>query len=413
MDDRDAIAWLGRKIGWGFVPGQFDDWMELGPEAVIDQLVEPAEHGIPVRGDRFAGVDTSDRNSHRMGGLATVAWIENAVQSPRQLETFMEFFWSGFFAVSLRAVRPRILMMPYMNQLADLSFGNFETMLSVISREPAMLDFLDGAFNTRRNPNENYARELLELYSVGVGNFDEDDVYAASRALTGWRLDREAGLANFRPQDHDDTEHELLGVSGVNDLFTTVQAAVQHEATAPRVVGLLADAILGHGHDTDVTASLVENFADDLEIKPVVRGLLELGVEGHAVPSLLEPLGWYVSVRRCPTRFPRERMLRQFFEQSGQLPLFPPNVGGYPDPDSYLSTSATIARINMATHLVERTLEVDAEDLEATTEDLDALAFGMGLIDGFAPGTVDGLESVPSGGDRMAAALACPDLLVV
>lgn len=414
MEEDKALAWLGRKIGWGFTPGQFDAWSRMGVERVIDRLVEPEDHAVPGRGDRFEGVDRSDDRSQRMARLATLGWIENAVTSPRPLETFMEFFWSDFFGVSFRVVRPRNLMLPYMNRLARLSLGNFANLLRAISREPAMLDFLDGGRNTQKSPNENYARELLELYSVGVGNFDEDDVYAASRALTGWHLDRETGNVEFRPDDHDDSHQELLGASEVNNLFNVVTAAVEHPATAPRIVGLLAQAILGPDYDERLTTRLVENFADDMEIKPVVRGLLELGVQGHATESVLEPLAWYVTARRFPMDKPTERALRVYFEQSGQPPLFPPNVGGYPAPSSYLSTSATIARLNMATHLVDRSFgPIVGRDFVRTTRNLDELAWSLGLLEGFAPATKTALGRLNPGIDRMAAAMACPDLVVV
>jgi len=292
--------------------------------------------------------------------------------------------------------------------------GNFTNLLSAVSRDPAMLDFLDGGRNTKRSPNENYARELLELYSVGVGNFDEDDVYAASRALTGWHLNRGTGTVEFRPQNHDDTLQELLGVSGVNNLVNVLDAVIAHPATAPRIVGLLAEAILGPGYDDTVTETLVENFADNLEIRPVVRGLLTLGTQGHATEAVLEPLAWYCTVRRFPLSQPAEAKLREYFNQSGQPPLFPPNVGGYPPPLSYLSTSATIARLNMATHLVQRSFRpIVGEDFVRQTRNLEDLAFSLGLFDGFAPSTEAALDALAPGADRLAAAIASPDMLVV
>jgi len=94
MDEQKALAWLGRKIGWGFTPGQFDAWSRMGVDEVIDRLVNPDAYDIPKRTDRFADADRNDERSQRMARLATLGWIENAVTSPRPLETFMEFFWS-------------------------------------------------------------------------------------------------------------------------------------------------------------------------------------------------------------------------------------------------------------------------------------------------------------------------------
>ena len=414
MEERNGLAWLGRKIGWGLTEGQLDEWEGLGASAVIDRLVDPDSAGVTPRPDPFAGIDVDAQQQGRVVREGTLNWLNNAIDTPRPLETFMEFFWSDYFAVSARVVRPRYWMFDHMNLLATHALGNFAEMLRAVAVDPSMLDFLDGRRSTKENPNENFGRELLELYSVGVGNFTEEDVKAAARALTGWRVRRRDASVVLIPRNHDDSPQTLLGIAGVHDLDTTLAAVLAHPATAPRIVDKLAMAMLGPGYDADLVVEVSESFAADWELKPVVRSLLELGVAGHSVPSVLEPVAWYVTARRLPTGSPRQRELRDFFALGGQVPLQPPNVGGFPAPDAYLSTSATIARFNLASHLALRSSQANAStNAVELTEDVAALADRFGLVDGFRPATRDALETLNPGPDRLAAALASPDLVVV
>lgn len=414
MEERDGLAWLGRKIGWGLAEGQLDRWSQLGAAAVVDLLVEPDRADIAARPDPFADIDVDDERQARVVRRGSLNWIDNAVQTSRPLETFMEFFWSDYFAVSARSIQPRYRIFDHMNLLATYALGNFAELLHAVAIDPAMLDFLDGRRSTEENPNENFGRELLELYSVGVGNFTEDDVKAAARALTGWKYLRRDGSVRLVSRFHDDSPQTLLGVDGVHDLDTVLSAVLSHPATAPRVVDKLATAILGVGYDSDLVTDLAASFAEDWEIKPVVRRLLELGLDGHSVPTLLEPLAWYVTARRLPTPAPGFPQLREFFALGGQVPLQPPNVGGFPPPDAYLSTSATIARFNLASHLAERASQPrSGSDPVGLTQDIDALADRFGLVEGFRPTTAEALESLEPGIDRLAAALASPDLVVV
>jgi len=418
MEERKALGWLGRKITWGFSPGVFDEWQGLGVDRVVDTLVDPDDHGVPERPDPFAEIEFDPENMGRAVGQGVSAWVLGAAWSPRPLETFMDFFWSDYFAVSIRSVRPSTFMFAHMNLLSRHGLGNFRDLLHDVTIDAAMLQFLDGTTNTAGNPNENYGRELLELYSVGVGNFTEDDVKAAAVALTGWVAPPRSYGARFVPRRHDDTPQTLLGVGGVNDVATVIDTVVEQPATHRRVVSKLATAILGPDHDASVTAGIVDRFGEDLELRPVVRSLVELGVDGAAAPSIVEPLPWLVTALRFvgadPERLGRDGLRRlgglgAFFRTSGQVPLLPPNVGGFPEPDAYLSTSATIARFNLGALLAQRASRYALE----ASDDVDRLARTLGIVDGFTPTTRDAVGSLPAGPDRIAAALASPDLLVV
>lgn len=409
MNELQGLSWLARKIAWGVSPAWWQEWQDIGVDGIIDRLVDPAEHDVVTRPNPFADLEIDPDRPNRIAGDAVGAWMLQAVGSERPLETFMDFFWSDYFAVSIQSVRPVSLMFDHVGVLARHGLGNFADLLHDVTVDAAMLVFLDGASNAVGRPNENYGRELLELYSVGVGNFDEDDVKAAASALTGWRVVRQNPVPRFVPRRHDDSPQTLLGVDGVHDVDTVIDAIVSNPATADRVVDKLATAILGPGYERDAVLPVVDMFAADLEIRPVVRSLLELGVAGAAQPAIVEPLAWLSAALRFTGATPRAALLRNFFRSSGQIPLLPPNVGGFPEPDAYLSSSATIARFNLGSILAEqatpRAVRVSA--------DIDELAVQLGLVDGFSSTSRDALATLSTGSDRIAAALASPDLLVV
>ena len=129
--------------------------------------------------------------------------------------------------------------------------GDFRTLLRAVTLDSAMLVYLDGTDSRKGDVNENYGRELLELFALGVGNYSEDDVRAGAAALTGWHVYRRDTTVSFQPRIHDDTPQHYLGRDGVHDVDSVIDAVVDHEACAPFIAGKLARAILGPAVDDD------------------------------------------------------------------------------------------------------------------------------------------------------------------
>jgi len=411
VNDRTQLGWLARRIGFGLAPGQLDEWERLGINAVIDRLTDGDAFGVEAPTDPFAGLE---RRSESVGvgvRAAALAWVLHTVGTPRPFESWVTFFWHDYFAVSATLVRRAGFVHDHFRLMATQGLGNFNEYLRAMTVDAAMLIFLDGTRNTGRNPNENYGRELLELYSVGVGEFDEADVAAASIALTGWvarvRLDR----VQFVAARHDGTPQTLLGVSGVSDVDAVVAAATGHPACARRVAGKVATAILGPGADQGVVSRHAETFAESLELRPLFRGLIEDALDGAANPVIIEPVPWYISCLKATGATPQTRNLGRAFVGTGQVPLNPPNVGGFPPPSSYLSTSATVARFNIASAVGSATPSGSAVLAAAGRGDLETLADAFGL-ESFSPSTVEAIRPLNRAVDVLSALLASPDLIV-
>lgn len=405
------MAWLARRVGFGVSPGLLDEWVESGADAVLDRLTDPDGAGVPVPADPFGGLD---RRSDDDGFIREpiLAWFGHTIAGERPLQTWMQWFWHDFFAVSAAVVRQPGLVFDHFNLMFDEGLGNFARLLRAMTIDGAMLVFLDGTHSTAQAPNENYGRELLELYSVGVGEFGEDDVLATARALTGWVVRARADLGvQFVPFRHDDTPQRLLGAEGVSDVDGVIDTVVNHPATAPRITRLLARRILGEVDDAFVTRH-AESFAGDLELAPLVRALLEDGLDGAGSAVVIEPFPWFVGAVRAVGSPPRERSIGDALRMAGQIPFLPPNVGGFPPPSSYLTTSATVARFNMANAIADNADRPTPLNQAAEAGNVDAMADALGLPSGFSSDTAAAVASLTEPKDRLAAALASPDLIV-
>ena len=412
MDERDQMAWLARRVGFGVGPGQLDEWVELGADAVLDLLTTPDASGVPAVEDPFAELERTITDNGPNLRETIGAWFGHVIAAERPLQTWMQWFWHDFFAVSAAVVRQPGLVHDHFNLMFDQGLGNFADLLRAMTIDGAMLVFLDGTHSTAAAPNENYGRELLELYSVGVGAFTEADVLAAARALTGWvvRARRDLGV-QFVPFRHDDTPQTLLGVSGVSDVDTVVDAVASHPATAPRITRLIARRVLGDVDDAFIERHAT-SFAADLELAPLVRGLLEDGLDGAGSAVLVEPFPWLAGAVRAVGSPPRDRIVGDALRMAGQVPFVPPNVGGFPPASAYLTTSATIARFNLANAIADGADRSTPARQAADAGDVAGLADALGLPSGFSTETASAIASLTNPKDRLAAALASPDLIV-
>jgi uncharacterized protein (DUF1800 family) len=422
VDDRSAIAWLARRAGFGLLPGDLDAGVALGVGSVVDRLVEPDAHGVAVAPDPWDGLDLApyplnDPRSAAQRQPSIQRWLAAMVTTPRPLEEWMRWFWHGHFVSTLRTVKEAPLMVGQLRMLGRLGLGDFPTLLRAVAVDPAMLVYLDGQTSRRGAVNENFGREVLELFALGIGNYTEDDVRAGATACTGWTVDRSAQAAVFRPARHDDSPQTYLGRSGVHDVGSVVDAIVAHPACAPFVAGRLGRAILGPDVDQGVLDDLARGFAaSGLQLRPLVRSILEAGLAGASTPLVLAPVPWTVTAVRSVGLemggLGRNPLLA--LNAAGQVPMDAPNVGGWPRGTAWLSSSTTLARISIAGTVAHATPAGAPARQAAAAGDLGALAAALGRPDGFSPATTASLQSLGSGPSAavgvLTVALASPDL---
>jgi uncharacterized protein (DUF1800 family) len=429
VNEREQIAWLYRRVGFGLAPGQLDELAAKGVERALDELLAPA----PSAPDPWVGLDLSAYDPQGGGqnrGLVTGVisrWMVAMATSPHPFDEWMRWFWHGHFVSTIRVVQFPQLMVQQLRLFGQLGLGDFRTLLAAITTDPAMLFYLDGVTNKKDAVNENYGREVLELFALGIGNYTEQDVRAGAEALTGWRVDRRAVLgtsdpavAVFEPRRHDDRAKEYLGVAGVHDVTTVVDAIVQHPACAPFIAAKLARAILGPDVDDGLLQRLAKDFAaSGLQIRPLVRAILEAGLGGASSELVLAPVPWTVAMVKAGGA-PADKALgpaaQRALAPAGQVPLDAPNVAGWPGGRSWLSSSTTVARFNLAAALAAL-IPAGAEVRSAAKAgDHARLADLLGHPAGFTEATAAALRELAghdtSGDGVLTVAMASPDVVI-
>lgn len=418
MDDRTAIAWLHRRVGFGLAPGELDELEALGVDATLDRLLDPDAAGVPAEPSPFEGLPFDRQDPLPSIRAAIERWFDRMVTTRRPLVEWMAWYWHGHLTTSVATVRFAPLVADQIDLYRTAGLGDLPSLLRSVTVDPAMLLYLDGNTSTGASPNENYGRELLELFALGVGAFTEDDVRAAARALTGWTVERRTGQARFVPARHDDTPQQLLGRQ-VHDVDTVIAAVTEHPACAPFVAGRLARAILG-----DVDAGLVDRLARDfvdadLRLAPLVRAILEAGLDGAGGAVLGAPVPWAAAARRATGAAPDVAVLGRLLDSAGQVPMRPPNVAGWPGGPAWLAASTVVARFNLALAVSFTAPAEGVARQAARRADAGALADALGRPEGLSADTVAALRAAPAGAgraggvERLALALASPDLAVI
>jgi uncharacterized protein (DUF1800 family) len=428
MDTRSQIAWLHRRLGFGLRPGELDRLTALGPEAALTELLGPDAAGVPPAPDPWADVDLSrfdkaDSGRRRYARAIVGAWLTAMATTPRPFEEWMRWFWHGHFVSTLRVVRDPRLMVQQLRLFGELGLGDFRTLLRAVTVDPAMLVYLDGRTSARGAVNENYGREVLELFALGIGNYDEADVRAGATALTGWVVRPDpvtGGRAEFVARRHDDTAQQYLGRAGVHDLDTVVDAIVVHPACARHITSRLVRAILGPDVEAGVIDDLAAGFAaSGLELHPLVEAIARAGTGGASSPFLLAPVPWTVGSIRATAADPAAALsgaAGAALAAAGQVPMDAPNVAGWPSTRAWLSSSATVARVGAASAIATLTPARGTVRRAAATGDVAGLADALGRPEGFEDVTADAIVGLtrtdPTGVGGVALALAAPEVVV-
>jgi len=418
---RDQVAWLARRAAWGLRPGELDQLEALGTDAVIDLLVEPSAHGVPPEASPWADLAyIDDQDARQEQGLEVLSsWVDHLVTAERPFENTLAWFWHDHFAVSYAVVDHLPTFVSHLELLRDSATGDFGQLIRDVTTDAAMLVFLDGTTSTGAAPNENYGRELLELYTIGIGNYTEDDVRAAAVALTGWVVARRRGWDVFFVEGrHDATPQTFLGTAGVSGVDAVVEAAVAHPATPGFIAGKMASHFLG-STDAQFVESLADTFASrGLAIAPLSRAILEAGLDGAGSPQVSAPLPWTIAALKATGAEPPPRPMLGLLRQMGQLPGVPPNVGGYPGASTWLASSATAGRFTAANAIARLAPDSSPALAAAAARDYGELADVLTRPEGFSDATIAALQDLPSsaaprpGEAVLAIALASPEFLI-
>jgi uncharacterized protein (DUF1800 family) len=404
MASRDLlIEHLLRRIGFGAGPGDVERYASMGYATALDRLInyDSVFDGVDelIGKPGYVALTVIGRLSPESNiAHARQRWLFRMVHSDRPLQEKMTLFWHNHFATAFSKVSGNTTALDGTRAMAakasetpagipgqielfrQYAVGNFRDLLVAVTKDVAMLVWLDGRTNVRRQPQENFARELMELFTMGVGHYAETDVYAGARVFTGWNMARVGGVGatgyytfNYVPGDHETTAKEFTfpiyanggrtiparsAADGMQDGLDLIDAVVRHPATGPRLARKLYAYFVNEVDPADET--LIADMSSDyyrsgFEIKPmlirlfvspqftdpsnffkryswpaefVARAIKEMGWSGFSVNDALNPM---------------IAMGQQLFE--------PPDVAGWDLGQSWFTSGAMLSRMNFASQL--------------------------------------------------------------
>ncbi|MGE5701158.1 MAG: DUF1800 domain-containing protein [Clostridia bacterium] len=278
-------------------------------------------------------------------------WVQRMVESRYPLQEKMTLFWHNHFATSFVKVKRARLMARQNDLFYKYALGKFGDLLHAITTDAAMLIWLDGDDNTVKAPNENFSREVMELFTLGVGNYSEQDVREAARAFTGWKVTKE-GAVQFRPKLHDTGKKSYLGKTGNFSGEDIVELILDQPQTARFLTEKLMRAFVTPKPRTADVEAFAKKYRDsDYDTGKLLFELFASGLferEGKKRSLVRPPVDWLVSVLQATKADLKHKQIDDFMKQSGQILFHPPSVAGWEGGDSWLSTSSLLARFRLA-----------------------------------------------------------------
>ena len=367
--EAERLLW---RAGGGPQPGEAKDVANKGLKRAVDDLLHPPKARL------IGGAPTADGGEplapRDAWGHDHLWWLDRMVRSNQQLVERMTLVWHDWFATSNAGVGSQKWMLNQNSLFRKHALGNFESLLIGVTRDPAMLIWLNGRDNTKWSPNENYARELMEIFTLGAGNgYTEEDVREQARALTGWRNDwvDGAGDVNFRydANRHDNGVKVVFGKSGNFGWQDACRLCVQHPPHLTYFVRRLWSYFIPTPPSATTESALKRLYKrSGYDIAPVVGAILK-HPSLYTGPAMLKPPVVQVAgMLRARRRRVDTGAWAWISEIDGQRLFYPPDVSGWDD-SRWLDTSTVRGRFELVSRaLADRVLEGDAVDEYDETE---------------------------------------------
>ncbi|MER3404661.1 MAG: DUF1800 domain-containing protein [Chloroflexota bacterium] len=351
LSQRALIRHLLRRAGFGASEAELEEYSTLGFDRAVDRLIHYEQVAEDVDIDKLAfdlDLDLTKIEDQRL------LWMYRMATTRRPLQEKMTLFWHGHFATANSKVNNVGYMVRQNQFFRDHALGNYREILRGISRDPAMLRWLDSNTNRKRSPNENYARELMELFTLGIGNYSEQDVKEAARAFTGWFVKDDQFY--FDAAQHDNGPKTVLGRTGNWNGDDVIDILVGHPATArrlasklfrffvydnpePDTIGRFAQVYLGSGYDVRALVEAIlrsAEFRSERAFHALIKSPMEL------IIGAVKALGL--------ATLPRD--LAAIARRMGQDLYNPPTVKGWDGGPAWITTSTLLERFNLANRLI-------------------------------------------------------------
>ncbi len=369
---RIEIARLSHRFGFGPSPGEYASLLAGGlVEARRKLLVSPT---TDLALSQFTNPPLSDvgpqpapntparieyaTELRRQRSALLFWWLDRMVLAYHGLQERMTWFWHGHWATSMQKVDDPLPMYRQNQTLRLYCLGNFSDLSQEMVNDDALIYWLDGQRNLITAPNENFARELMELFTLGVDRYSEDDIKAISKALTGYRVKKTSGDVTFLPKQHHRLPISFLGTIGSFDATSLSNFLVKRDDCATFIAERLWYRFISSSRDLPNDQKITSSFSE----RKISDALIALGTHpemGNLANSQVKsPTEWFVSVARAflitPSMAKNMGQIAGYLEKLGQVPFYPPSVGGWPADESWISTASAQYRIAFAGILVKQ-----------------------------------------------------------
>lgn len=273
-------------------------------------------------------------------------WYQKMISSESELREKMAFFWTGLFAT--RVVLSKFNLQ-YLNIIREHALGNFGDLLMAVSQSPSMLQFLNNQQNKKDHPNENFAREVMELFTMGRGSYTEKDIKEAARAFTGWSFTPD-GSFWMRPKLHDFGNKTFLGKTGNFDGKDILEIILSQKATAKYIAKRMYQFFVNEKIDDKLVTQLGEKFyQSQYDIKTILNEIFTSSWfydEKNIGTRIKSPIELMVGIQKIlPTRIENPKTLIAYQKLLGQMLLYPPNVAGWPSGKAWIDSSSLMLRL--------------------------------------------------------------------
>jgi len=376
-----TAAHLLNRAGFGGTPAEIEATRQKGLTAAIRDLVELKSEAanvlrpawarprniraqrmeIKAAKDRGENVQSKVRQVRMMEGDEIVDlrrwWLDRMLNGPAPLLEKMTLFWHGHFATSIQKVRDAYWMWLQNDTLRRNAFGNFGALVKKISRDPAMMIYLDLQQSRQEHPNENWARELMELFTVGIGNYSEQDIRESARAFTGYRIDMTTQQFRFAPFQHDHGTKTFMGRTGNLNGDDIIDVLVRKPVCAQFIGRKLWRFFVEDEPGNEIVDAVAARIRmHNYEIRPVLREIftsVEFYSDRVIGAQIKSPVQYIVQTSRLLDAPPASPIAAQnAMRQMGQILFAPPNVKGWDGGNEWISTSTLLFRYNFANYLI-------------------------------------------------------------
>lgn len=365
----DEARVLLNRTGFGATEREVAEFAQLSRREAVERLLRgadtvaltppPAWSSDPILPRaQLRAMDVDARKQQQAAEIRRAVdlrawWLAEMLNTPSPLTERMTLFWHNHFVSSQQKVKYSQLMYQQNVLLRKNALGNFGTLLHAVSKDPAMLIYLDTARSRKDAPNENFAREVMELFTLGEGHYGEHDIKEAARAFTGWSIEPETGEYKWRPFAHDDGQKTVLGKSGDFDGDAVLDVLLAQPACAEFITTKLWREFISPDPDPARVKYVAHEFrASGYDIKTALRALFNSDAmyapENRAV-LVKSPVDLVVgTLRQFQFTVPDPLPFALNLGQLGQNLFAPPNVKGWPGGETWINSTTLLARKQFA-----------------------------------------------------------------